>query len=268
MKFVTWSALIALSFATLFAQTPVIAGGGITNAASFDPGSGPAPGSLVLIFGSNLASGLMQGDTVPLSSSIGGVSVTFNGVTAPLYFVSPSAIEAQVPWEVIPDPTVTGTAAVVVNGPGGSSAAQNVSINPFSPAIYRVQMFTGQAMVLNSDGTLSAATGSVPGYQSHPAANGDTLVMYANGLGQVTPNPTTGSNSSDTQRSNTTTPVVMIGGVQAQVTFSGLSPQFVGVNQLNVVVPQGVPAGNATPIQIQVGGITTAGDVTIATAGQ
>jgi uncharacterized protein (TIGR03437 family) len=51
------------------------------------------------------------------------------------------------------------------------------------------------------------------------------------------------------------------------VQFSGLSPQFVALNQLNVMVPNGVSAGDAVPIQIQIGGVTTSDKVTIA-AGQ
>jgi uncharacterized protein (TIGR03437 family) len=65
-------------------------------------------------------------------------------------------------------------------------------------------------------------------------------------------------------RSTITIPVVMIGGVSAQVAFSGLSPQFVGVNQVNVVVPAGVTPGNAVPLQISVGGLTSTNQVTMA----
>jgi uncharacterized protein (TIGR03437 family) len=57
----------------------------------------------------------------------------------------------------------------------------------------------------------------------------------------------------------------MIGGVTAQVEFSGLSPQFVGVNQLNVVVPN-TAAGNSVPLQLMVGGITTSNAITMAVA--
>ena len=58
-------------------------------------------------------------------------------------------------------------------------------------------------------------------------------------------------------------PTVLIGGVEAQVPFSGLAPEFVGVNQLNVVVPSGVMPG-VVPIQLRMGGITTTDQVTIA----
>jgi uncharacterized protein (TIGR03437 family) len=61
-----------------------------------------------------------------------------------------------------------------------------------------------------------------------------------------------------------TLPVVLVGGIQAQVLFSGLAPEFPGVYQLNVVLPPGVPTGDAVPIQLQIGGITSTDRVTIA----
>jgi len=60
----------------------------------------------------------------------------------------------------------------------------------------------------------------------------------------------------------------MVGGVQAQVTFSGLVPGLVGVNQLNVVLAQGTPTGNQVALQIQIGGLTSTSKVTIAVTSQ
>jgi uncharacterized protein (TIGR03437 family) len=60
-----------------------------------------------------------------------------------------------------------------------------------------------------------------------------------------------------------TVPIVLIGGVSAHVSFSGMSPQFVGVNQLNVEVPNTAP-GNAVSLQIQVGGINSPSSITMA----
>src|SRR6185295_11883433 len=77
----------ALCAATAFAQ-PAISTGGVLDGAGFVVGQAVAPGSLVSIFGTGLATSLLQGDTVPLSTSIGGTSVTMNGIPAPLYFVS------------------------------------------------------------------------------------------------------------------------------------------------------------------------------------
>jgi uncharacterized protein (TIGR03437 family) len=61
---------------------------------------------------------------------------------------------------------------------------------------------------------------------------------------------------------------VLIGGLPAKVLFSGLSPQFVGVNQVNVMVPNGVTFGDAVPLQVQVGAVTTSNKVTIAVGRQ
>lgn len=100
----------------------------------------------------------------------------------------------------------------------------------------------------------------------HPAKVGDPLVILGTGLGPVSPSITDGAASGDTLRKTTATPQVLIGSMPAQVAFSGLSPQFVGVNQINVTVPQ-VPAG-AVPLQIVAGGITTSSQVVIAVASQ
>ena len=63
---------------------------------------------------------------------------------------------------------------------------------------------------------------------------------------------------------NLVTPRVLIGGIEATVLFSGLAPEFVGVNQVNVVVPPEAPTGSAVPLQISVGGVITSSRVTIA----
>ena len=93
---------------------------------------------------------------------------------------------------------------------------------------------------------------------------GDTLVFYASGLGPVDQTPTDGANSLDALRQTTTMPTVLIGNVPSQIAFSGLSPQFVGVYQVNLVVPVGPGAGDAVPTQVQIGGATSADSLTIA----
>jgi uncharacterized protein (TIGR03437 family) len=250
------------------AQTPVISDGGVANAASFERGAGVVPGSMVSIFGTSLAAGLARLDSVPLSTTIANVSVTFNGVAAPLQFVSENLIAAQVPWEVLPDPTVSGTASVVVTWLGNQSQAVTIPIVPAAPAIYRVHPWTTQAMALNADGTLAAALGTIEGFQSHPANVGDAIIVYANGLGAVTPGIATGANSQDITRTTQTTPTVLIQGQSANVTFSGLSPKVPGLNFLNVVVPAGITSSDAAPIQIQIGSTTTTAQITIAVRAQ
>src|SRR5215475_4884165 len=92
----------------VYAQNPVIAPGGVLNGASFDKTGQPIPpGALVSIFGTDLATASASADTIPLSTSLSNVSVTFSGIAAPLKDVvhGPAGgdqINAQVPWEALP----------------------------------------------------------------------------------------------------------------------------------------------------------------------
>src|SRR6266404_2071572 len=124
MKFARACILSVFCVGAAFSQTPVIANGGVLNAASFDKTSGAplAPGQLISIFGSELAAGLALNDTVPLSTSLSdSVSVTFNGITSGLDFVSPGQINAQLPWNVLPNGAGSGVATVVVTRNGTAS---------------------------------------------------------------------------------------------------------------------------------------------------
>ncbi len=247
-----------LAACAAFAQSPAITSGGILNAASYDKASPIAAGSLVAIFGTNLAAAQAVADSIPLSTARGDVqSVTFNGTPAPIQFVSPGQINVQVPWQV-----AVGSANVVVTRGGNASAPVSVQVAQASPGIFSVNFGTGPAIAINSDGTLAAAPGSIQGLTTHAAKAGDVLEVLATGLGAV--DQTVASGDKPSQLTNTLTkPTVLIGNVNAQVPFSGLSPQFPGVYQLNVVVPTGVAPGTV-PIQLQMGGITTSNQVTIA----
>ena len=90
-------------------------------------------------------------------------------------------------------------------------------------------------------------------------------MVLATGLGIVDPPGRDGQASLDAERRTLAIPVVLIGGTQAVVQFSGLSPQFPGVYQLNVGVPPVAPA-DQVPIQIRIGDITTTDRITIAVA--
>jgi uncharacterized protein (TIGR03437 family) len=229
------------------AQTPLVEPGGVVDAATF---AAPViPGSLVSIFGSNLASQTVSASVIPLPPQLGGVSVSFNGITAPLLYVSSSQINAQLPWSV----PSSGSVSVTVRNGSGISAPQSVQTAAFAPGLFSVG---GYGVAINPDGSLAAPTGAVAGFSSHPATPGDSLLLLASGLGPVSPAPVTGDNSTDTLRQAADMPVVTIGGVEAQVTFAGLSPQFVGVYQINVTLPAAQSPANAAPITIQTGGVT------------
>jgi uncharacterized protein (TIGR03437 family) len=206
---------------------------GALNGASFATTEPLTPGSLVSIFGADFASTNAEAGAIPLPPTLGGVSVTIGGVPAPLLFVSPGQINLHVPWEV------SGSTAdiVVTTSQGTVLAPFTASIGPASPGIFTTQSGKGQAIAINSDGSLAGPTGSIPGLAVHPAEVGDTLVILATGLGAVSPAIADGAAASDALRYTAAMPDVLIGGASAHVAFSGLSPQFVGVNQINVIVP-------------------------------
>ena len=246
---------IFLIFAQLAAaQSPQVEAGGVVDAASF--AAPVVPGSLVSIFGTNLAPAAYFASTVPLPKTLDGVSVSFNGIAAPLLFVSPQQINAQLPWEV----PASGTLSVVVNNGTAQSQPQDVQVAAFAPGLYAIG---GYAVAVNPDGSLAAPVGAVPGVASHPATPGDSLVLYGSGYGAVSPAATTGDNSADELR-YAATPAVTIGGIPAPVTFAGLSPLYVGVYQINVTLPATAGANGSAAIQIESGGVTGTVVTTIA----
>ena len=253
--------------APLCAQTPVVADGGVLNAASFARGQAVSPGGLISIFGSDLASRLAQAGSIPLSTEMDGVTVSINNVAAPLLFVSPQQVNAQFPFNAMANPNASGTATLVVRR-GSASASTQVQVQPLSPGIFTTQSGVGQAIAINGDGSLTAPAGSIPGLATQPTRVGGVIVIYATGLGEVSPTIPSGTapvyQPNPQLHSTTTVPTVLVGGVEAKVLFSGLSPQFAGVYQLNVEIMPGTPTGNAVPIRIRQGDVTTSDQVTIA----
>lgn len=264
MKIVAWVCIfLFISLGAAFCQTPVIADGGVLNAASFDktPGAPLAPGQLVSIFGSNLAGSIQGNDTVPLSISLAdNVSVTFNGVTAGLDYVSPTLINAQLPWNVLPAGVSAGTANIVVNRNGTASAPQTFNVSQFAPGVFFVSASGSEyaVAVIFPDNAWAAPVGAITGVTSRPAKAGDVLTLYTTGLGPVDTPVANGDIPPPGKLANTTTtPTVLFGGVPAQtVLFSGLAPQYPGVYLVNVQVPAGAPSGNSVPLQIQFNGGT------------
>ena len=167
--------------------------------------------------------------------------MTMNGVPAPLYAVTDGQINAQVPFEALPAGQTSGSVNIIVQRGGQSSAVKSFQVASFAPGIFSIAgNGQGLANAISPDGALAGASGSVPGYAAHPAVPGGTIIVLATGLGATDSPIKSGNASSDALRRTTTLPTVLVGGLQAQVAFSGLSPQFPAVNQLNIVLPVGV----------------------------
>ena len=114
---------------------------------------------------------------------------------------------------------------------------------------------TGQASTLIA-GTASLAAPSGAFSNSRPAKVGEYISIYATGLGDVSNRPAAGAASPTSPLSYTVAaPEVTIGGVPAPVIFSGLAPGFVGLYQINVQVPDGVPTGAEVPTVFKIGGV-------------
>jgi uncharacterized protein (TIGR03437 family) len=265
--------LILAGAVAAYSQTPVVPSGSVVNGASFASGQAVAPGALVSIFGTNLAATTAQADSIPLSTSMANVSVTFNGVPAPLLAVNHLStydqINAQLPWNVMPGGAQSGTAQVVVKNGAASSVPTSLQVVGSAPGIFSIAgTGTGQARAINnSDGTFAAPSGSVPGFTTHAAKIGDPngIAIFATGLGAVDHAVANGDIPTAGVLSNVLAKLtVLVGNVPAQVLFAGMSPQFVGLNQINIVLAPGTPTGDAVPLQLQVPGIISTNQLTIA----
>jgi uncharacterized protein (TIGR03437 family) len=243
----------------------------VVNNASFAAGTSPlAPGTIVAIFGSNLDDGSKNpfsafGANGELLTTLGGASVTFNGISAPLFSAFPGQLNVQIPLEL----ANANSATVVVTMGGQSSAPQQVSLSSLSPGIFTTaQTGSGQGVIqIANTTTFAAPAGSIPGSAARAVKAGEFITIYCTGLGPVNNPPGTGKAASgDPLSTTTTTPTVTIGGVAATVSFSGLAPGFVGLYQVDVEIPQGVPGGSTQPLVLSIGGVKS-NTVTIAIAG-
>jgi len=275
------------------AQTPAIDPNRASlNSASFISGQPVAPGSLVSIFGTNLASSTATASSVPFSTTLTDVKVTFNGIPAAISGTFPDPkngdqLNVQVPWEVLPLlPPGTGTTTnvqVVVTKNNVASAPQSVQVTAAAPGIFAITLANGavvgaglgQAIAYgNSDGIIAAPAGAITGLTTKPAKINDpaTLAILATGLGAVDSTVKDGDVPGVITSNTLAKPVVTVGGVPANVVFSGMVGRdatgknfgFVGVYQINIVIAPGTPTGDAVPLQIQMNGITTTNKVTIA----
>jgi uncharacterized protein (TIGR03437 family) len=124
-----------------------------------------------------------------------------------------------------------------------------VKLAPFAPGIFAIDgQGSGQGAILDDSYNLADS--------SNPAAAGATiLLIYCTGLGAVTNQPPTGWTPDGQLAWTTTLPTVTIGGAQATVFFSGLAPGFVGLYQVNALVPAGAASGGAVPVAISMGGV-------------
>jgi trimeric autotransporter adhesin len=223
--------------------------GGMLNAASYAQGAPVAYGSMVAVFGSYLISSPSADQGFPLPTSLGGISLLFgDGAPAPLFFTSSGQVNLQVPWELAG--LLQTSVTVTLNG--ATSVPQTVTLTTYAPGIFTMNaQGAGQGMILDSSYRLLDS--------SNGASRGNTVALiFCTGLGPVSNQPRTGDPApADPLAETTTTPIVTIGGVPAMVSFSGLAPGYVGLYQVNALVPEGSAVGSAVPVTVSIGGATS-----------
>ena len=222
---------------------PSINAGGVVNGATFSaaPNNQVAPGQIISVFGQKFtASASAVATAIPLPTQLAPENVTLTacGGAFPLYSVFPGQINAQLPFAC---PT-TGTVTVTVTT-SGQTATQSITLAPASPGIFTVNgSGTGDGVILHGDNALVSAEA--------PATAGEEVVIYATGLGPTS--PSFGTGTAATEVNTTAMPVsVTIGGMNATVMYSGLTEGFVGLYQVNAIVPPGLTGSQ--PVVITVG---------------
>lgn len=210
------------------ATAPLI--GGVADAASFSPDA-LAPGCLISIFGSNLSPTTASATAVPLPLSINDVSVTINGIPAPLLYVSARQINAQIPYEV-----PAGPVSVMVRAQGAKSAPLGITLKTTAPALF------------------TSPEGFVAAVATDGATPGSYVSLFFTGQGPVISAIADGDAPATGHTIWAASPVTAtIGGVSAQVQFAGLAPNFPGVAQINLKIPE--LASGTYPVVINVGGV-------------
>jgi uncharacterized protein (TIGR03437 family) len=227
----------------------------LANGASNLPGP-IAPGEIVTIYGAGLGPAqpaqYQAGSGAVVPTQLGGVSVAFNGIFAPVLYASATQVTAVVPYNV------SGPAAqVVASYQSLITLSVSVPLAPSAPALFTADSSgLGQAIASNQDGSASGPL--------RPAAAGNSITLYATGEGQTSPAGVDGKPVTTPQPRPLLPVSVTIGGLPATVLSAVEQAGTVGVMQLTVVVPGGVQLGNAVPVVLQVGTASSPAGVTIA----
>jgi uncharacterized protein (TIGR03437 family) len=207
-----------------------------------------APGGLISVYGQQMAPVNLATKEIPLPTALGESCLTVNGVAVPVLFVSGQQINGQLPTNV------DGNAQMTLRTPGGISDNFNFSILSAAPSVFRSGAAgpdTGLATITRADnGELVTPTNPV-----HP---GDSIVIWATGLGRTSPAIDSGMPApSDPLPYAVIQPTILLGGVALDIQYAGLVPGSVGLYQINAGVPRSVPLGLSMPLVISQGASST-----------
>ena len=212
---------------------------GIANAGSSAPfTAGVSRGGFIALYGSNLSSTTLQDDTKPFL--LGGVQVMINNRPAPIRYVRSDVVLAIVPY------ATTGTvASIQVINNGVPSDVRTVRVKNGTPGVYTSPAGgIGYAVAQHvEDNSYSTVT------PQNPAHPGETILVYLTGLGDVDPPVGDGMAAPgppDPLAVAVTTPVALVDGETAVVTFAGLTPSQIALYAMNVTIPADIAPGDGT----------------------
>jgi uncharacterized protein (TIGR03437 family) len=220
----------------------------IASVVSAASGQQVAPGGLISVYGAQMSALNIATSQIPLPTALGDSCLSINGAPVPLLFVSNQQINAQLPFNV------AGNATMTVHTPGGISNNFLFTVQQAAPSIFQTGSagpLTGLATIVRSDdGQLITPT--------NPIHSKDTVVIYLTGMGVTQPVVDAGLPSpSNPLASVAIPPVVTLGGQNLSVLFAGLVPNEFGVYQINAQVPAAVIEGLSIPLSINQGGAIT-----------
>lgn len=206
-----------------------------------------APGGLISIYGQQFSPVNLATNQIPLPTALANSCLTVNGLPVPILFVSPSQINAQMPFEA------QGNVTLILRTPGGVSDNYNTVVLPGAPSVFRAAIDgvgVVPTVVRNTNGEMVTA--------ANPVHTNDVLVIYLTGLGATNPAVPTGMpGPSDPLAISILSPEVTLGGAKLPLLYAGLAPGEVGVYQINVKVPSSTPTGLSIPLSITQGGVNT-----------
>jgi uncharacterized protein (TIGR03437 family) len=191
-----------------------------------------------------------------LGTSVGGASVLFDGVAAPLVNASATRLTAIVPYEVADQ----NSTQMKVSFNGQTSAPMTLTVAPSFPGLFSADSTgAGQALASNAD--------SSPNSRDNPANTGDIITVFGTGEGQTDPAGVDGQIGSDMPPQPVLPVSVTIGGQPAEATaYGGTSGQPAGYFQIGVQIPDGLSAGDQ-PVVLTVGSASSQQNLTIAVSG-
>ena len=209
---------------------PIVSQGAVLHLLNPKPSGLLAPGTIVQIFGSGLAASPATPPSLP-PITINGTTVLIGGTAVPLYYVSPNQVNAELPFELLPGHEYQ----LLVIANGGYTTPQSLQFVPVAPGVAAFP--DGQVIAQHGDFSLVSA--------ASPAKPGEALIIYLAGMGATSVPVSTGDPApSGPLAIASTSATVLVDGLPASVLFAGLTPEAVGLYQINFVVPGGVHPGD------------------------